>query len=45
MKTCGDLFVLRSDVFRIADNATIQAVTDKVGRRGGVGSRVWGRRV
>lgn len=30
VKTCGDLFILRSDVFKIAEDATIQAVTDKV---------------
>ena len=27
VKTCADLFVLRSDVFRIAEDATVQAVT------------------
>jgi UTP--glucose-1-phosphate uridylyltransferase len=30
VKTCSDLFVLRSDVFRISEDATIVAVTDKV---------------
>lgn len=30
VKTCGDLFVLRSDVYRIAEDATIQAVIKKV---------------
>ncbi len=31
VKTCADLFVLRSDVFRIAEDSTVQAVTKQVG--------------
>ena len=40
VKTCGDLFVLRSDVFRIAEDATIQAVTSRVSEWGPSGS-IW----
>ncbi|GAX83425.1 hypothetical protein CEUSTIGMA_g10850.t1 [Chlamydomonas eustigma] len=30
VKTCADLFVLRSDVFRIAEDSTVQAITSKI---------------